>query len=119
MQARVDGIADANTDTANGSPVPSTIESPTDTNPSGTQVPGAGAADGAPTMSIAYSLDGISWSIETIDELLGDTATDDERPAVVRISSTGNQLVVAVTLDATSDHEPGGRQIALIGTPTG
>jgi hypothetical protein len=70
-------------------------------------------------MSIAYSLDGISWSIESIDELLGDKATDDERPAVLRVSSTGNQLVVAVTLDATSDHEPGGRQIALIGTPTG
>ncbi len=78
-----------------------------------------GAADQPPRQSIAYSLDGVNWSIESIDELLGDTRTADEQPSVLRISSAGNRLAVAVTLDSTLTHEPGGRQVVLVGTPTG
>lgn len=65
---------------------------------------------------VLHTLDGITWSVEPLADLLG---TVDGQPSVRRIASVGNKLVIIVALDGTATNTAPPKQIALIGTPRG
>jgi hypothetical protein len=83
--------------------------------PTGTQVPPTRSGE-APEWYVLHSTDGVDWSVEDLRDLLGPEAIG--LPSVQRIGSTGNQLMITVSMSTETGTTPS-TQTVLVGTPKG
>jgi hypothetical protein len=89
--------------------VPTTISA----EPVGTAVGGEATT---PRWYLVHTDDGSTFSAQPLDTLVG---TDGGTASVSRISSAGNQVVVALTLPGTGNQTEPAHSLVLIGTPNG
>jgi hypothetical protein len=69
-----------------------------------------------PDWYVLHSTDAVNWSVEDLRDLLGPDAIG--LPFVQRIGSTGNQLMITVSMRTPNSTTPP-TQIVLVGTPKG
>jgi hypothetical protein len=96
---------------------PTSTGPPTPTGDPATATTIAGAATEGPTgYEVLHTVDGVTWTHESLADLLG--MSNGDISGVPRVQQAGNSVVVAVNL-RTIDPDTSPRQLVLVGTPAG